>query len=163
MKRVLLIVAGVLMAALCAGAGFADDNRFVISGKGVTDRQTNLTWARNANMARLTWSDASALVKKLNENRYAGSNDWRLPGREELMTLVTYAMRAGYMGGMEYFSPYEYLNKLGFDDVQPYFYWSSSSYGDNASYAEVVGMCNGMVRSENKQGDFYVWPVHGGK
>jgi hypothetical protein len=163
MKRVMLLVAGMLMTALCAGTVVADDNRFVVSGKTVADRQTNLTWARNANMARLSWGDASELVKKLNENQYAGSKEWRLPSREELMTLVTSAIRAGYVGGMDYASPYEFLNNRGFDDVQPYFYWSSSSCEDNASYAEVVSMFNGMARSENKSGDFHVWPVHGGK
>lgn len=163
MKRVMLIVAGMLMTALCAGTVVADDNRFVISGKTVEDRQTNLTWARNANMARLNWFDASDLVNKLNEKGYAGSKNWKLPSREELMTLITYAMRAGYIGGMDYFSPYELFNKLGFDDVQPYFYWSSSSQEDTASYAEVVNMYNGLVRSEDKTGDFYVWPVHSSK
>lgn len=163
MKRGMLMLVGLLMTVLWGGTVSADDSRFVVSRKTVEDRRTHLIWVRNAGMGRMDWHSAAEFVKKLNADEYADANNWRLPSREELMTLVNYAVRAGYIGGMDYLPPHAFLNRAGFDDVQPNLYWSSSSYEDNASYAEVINMCNGVPRSENKESEFHVWPVRDGK
>ncbi len=163
MKRILLVLIGALMTLLWVGTVLADGNRFVVSGKTVEDTHTCLTWTRDAHLAKLNWSGATDLVKQMNEEGYADVKNWRLPSREELMTLADYAMRAGYIGGTYFAPPYELFNKTGFHGVQSNFYWSSSSYEDNPAYADVINMCNGVPRSENKEKEFYVWPVHGVK
>ena len=163
MKRVTLLLIGIIMITLWGGTVSAEDTRFVISGKTIVDRRTNLTWTRDANMGIADWLGASELIKKLNEQEYAGAKDWRLPNREELGTLVTYAKQAGYGGGVGLSSPYQLFNKIGFNNVQLYFYWSSSPSIDSTSGAWVINMYDGMVRVENKERDYYVWPVRGGK
>jgi hypothetical protein len=114
-------------------------------------------------MGKLDWTGASDLINRLNEKEYAGAKDWRLPNRDELGTLITYAMRAGYGGGTGLISPYQFLNKIGFNNVQLCFYWSSSLSDDSESNAWVINMYDGKERVENKESNFCVWPVRGGK
>lgn len=163
MKRILLITVAVLLVALCSAPVFAGDSRFVISWKIVEDKRTGLIWTRAADFGPLDWVEASDLVKKLNEKEYAGFKDWRLPSREDLETLVTYAIRVGYTGGVDARTPFQLFNLIGFKDVQPYWYWSSSSHEGKTSHAWVVSMYNGTVRGENKDRNAGVWPVRGGK
>lgn len=163
MKRIILITAVMLLTVICSVSAFADDSRFIFSRKTVEDKRTGLTWMRDADLGRLDWVGASGLVKRLNEKEYAGFNDWRLPSRDELDTLVTYARRANYTGGADAFSPYQLLNQLGFNDTQNYWYWTSSPYENNTSYVWAISMFNGTARGENKDSNPNVWPVRGGK
>ncbi|MBI3353871.1 MAG: DUF1566 domain-containing protein [Nitrospirae bacterium] len=56
----------------------------------VTDKEAGLMWTRDANIAEkcMNWYDALKFIKQLNKQKYAGYNDWRLPTKEELQTLV---------------------------------------------------------------------------
>ena len=50
-----------------------------------------------------------------------------------------------------------------FTNVQAYYYWSSTTYASNTSYAWVVDMDRGYVDDGTKSDDgSYVWPVRGG-
>lgn len=163
MKRIIVITVVMLLATLFSVSAFADDSRFVFSWKIVEDKRTGLTWTRTADLAKSDWSGASDLVKKLNKKEYAGFQDWRLPTKNELYTLVTYAMRANYFGGEDAFSPYQLFNQRGFNDVQNNWYWTASPYEDNTTYLWVISMYNGKARGENQDSKSYVWPVRGGK
>ena len=163
MKRLMLLLVGVLMLTVWAGTVFADDTRFVFSWNTIEDKRTDLTWARNADMGKLDWIGAAELINKLNEKEYGGAKDWRLPNREEFGTLITYAIRAGYGGGAGLFSPYQLFNKIGFNNVQLCFYWSSTPADDTASNAWVINMYDGKGRLESKESNYCVWPVRGGK
>ena len=163
MKRVLLLLVGVLMITVWAGTVSAEESRFVFSWKSVEDKRTNLTWARDANMGKLDWTGASGLIQQLNEKEYGGARDWRLPSREEFGTLVNYAVRSGFGGGAMLQSPYQLFNKLGFNNVQLCFYWSSTPAEGSTSNAWVINMFDGRDRVENKESNFCVWPVRGGK
>lgn len=163
MKRLILITVVMLLAVLYSVSAFADDCRFDFSRKTVEDKRTDLTWTRAADLGKLDWTGASDLVKRLNKKEYAGFNDWRLPSKDELDTLVTYAKRANYTGGADAFSPYQLFNQQGFNDVQNYWYWTSSPYKDNTTYVWVISMYNGNARGENKDSSSNVWPVRGGK
>jgi hypothetical protein len=159
----MLLLVGVLMITLWAGTVVAEDSRFVFSWKTVEDKRTNLIWTRDADMGKLDWLGASDLINKLNEKEYAGAKDWRLPSNEELGTLVTYAVRSGYGGGAGLFSPYQLFNKIGFNNVQLCFYWSSTPLDESASNAWVINMYDGKGRIDSKESNFCVWPVRGGK
>ena len=163
MKRVILITVVMLLAIMCTASAFADDSRFVFSRKTVEDKRTGLIWKRDAILGKLDWVGAADLVKGLNEKEYAGFKDWRLPSREELDTLVTYAIRADHTGGCDASSPYQLFNQLGFNDAQPYWYWTSSPYENSTSYIWVISMYNCNARGENKDRIANVWPVRGGK
>ena len=163
MKRVTLFLVGVLLITVWAGSAAADDSRFAFSWKSVEDKRTNLTWARDANMGKFDWVGASGLINILNEKEFGGAKDWRIPSRDELGTLVSYAVRSGYGGGAALHSPFQFFNKIGFSNAQLCFYWSSTPADSGASNAWVVNMFDGKARVENKESNFCVWPVRGGK
>lgn len=61
----------------------------VINGdKVVIDNGTDLTWHQSGSDKYMSWTKAKKWVKTLNEKRYAGYNDWRLPTVEEALSLL---------------------------------------------------------------------------
>ena len=135
----------------------------------VTDNLTGLVWAKNANLmvtrdpsfdaddtandGKVTWQHALDYVAKLNSENYLNHTDWRLPNRRELRSLADY----------ELFQPALPLGHP-FTQVQSGFYWSSTSYAYDTSYAWVVFMYCGVVRpSDNTDFGYYVWPVRSGQ
>ncbi|MDD2365137.1 MAG: DUF1566 domain-containing protein [Desulfuromonadaceae bacterium] len=143
--------------------------RFTDNGNGtVTDNLTGLIWLKNANCTdtaggiakssgyltwnnAITWSSAlSAGTCGLTDSSRAGQ--WRLPNRKELQSLVDRsqanpALPAGHP----------------FSGVRSNFYWSSTSYAVNSTYACFVYMFNGHVYNHSKPNNYYVWPVRGGE
>lgn len=80
-----------------ASLGFGSDRSFVDNGNGtITDLATGLMWEKLSNDggvhdvdAVYTWADAfSTKIAALNSAGFGGFNDWRLPNRFELQTLV---------------------------------------------------------------------------
>lgn len=56
--------------------------------KVVIDDTTGLVWQQSGSDKRMDFRDAQEWVKKLNQNKYAGYSDWRLPTLEEAMSLM---------------------------------------------------------------------------
>ncbi|MEI6218161.1 MAG: DUF1566 domain-containing protein, partial [bacterium] len=130
--------------------------RFSDNGdKTVTDNLTGLNWTRDGNPAAVayTWQQALNYINTLNSENYLGNNDWRLPNRNELESLVNKGQS----------NSAAYLNGQGFSNVQAKYYWSSSTYaGGIVNNAWGVGMDSGYVNYELKDKSFYVWPVRTG-
>ena len=145
--------------------------RFTNNGNGtVTDNLTGLAWLKNANCFGMqTWDAALASANtlkgdntqcSLNDGSIAG--DWRLPNRKELFSLVDF----------EYSNP-AISNTPGtgqwtagdpFDNIQSYYYWSSSTSAFSTGYAWDVYMVDGDVYNfYNKTNYYCVWPVRGGQ
>lgn len=59
----------------------------------VRDRLTGLVWPRDASAAGwpMNWSEAWDWVEERNREGYLGHDDWRLPGRRELLALTSLA------------------------------------------------------------------------
>ena len=130
--------------------------RFTFSDSTVLDKQTKLMWTKTGNIAGSTMSlnDVHQVVQQLNEQKYAGYSNWRLPSKEELETLVNYAKGEGYNGDLN-----KLLNKRGFKDVQSDYYWSSTT---DASYSPdrwIISMGGGGINGGYKTGSYYVLPV----
>jgi len=126
--------------------------RFVDNGNGtVTDTLTGLMWTKDANPAAgtKTWQDALDYIKTLNNSNYLGHNDWRLPNRSELESMVNKGQS----------SPDTWLNGQGFTNVQSYIYWSSSTYINNPANAWFVWMQFGYLDGNVKTSLGSVWPV----
>ena len=68
------------------------ENVFIDNGDGtVTSKAHNLMWCKTDSMMDLkkwvNYQDSVDYVREMNENKYAGYDDWRLPGRDEMFTL----------------------------------------------------------------------------
>ncbi len=68
------------------------ENVFIDNGDGtVTSRAHNLMWCKTDSMIDLkkwvNYQDSVDYVREMNENKYAGYDDWRLPGRDEMFAL----------------------------------------------------------------------------
>ena len=132
----------------------------------VTDNLTDLIWTKDAKAPgpatcspaiRKSWQGALDYVACLNTNNYLGYTDWRLPNINELRSLVH--------AGQSYTS--SWLNTQGFNNVQLDYYWSSTSYALDSSYAWCVNMGNGYVSYSGKPyyygNHYYIWPVRSGQ
>jgi len=95
--------------------------RFADNGDGtVVDTKTGLTWQREPASERMIWPEAQRYIQQLNENRFAGHADWRLPQNEELASL---------------FLPEENSRRLYLDPVfGPYrCFWSATTRGHHTA------------------------------
>ena len=115
-----------------------------------TDYVPANTW-EVANDGAVSWQHALDYIKKLNNERYLGYSDWRLPNRDELSSLIN--RQVAY--------PAVWLNLLGFANVPSDYYWSSSNDPFYTSTAWFVDMGSGYTDSYYKTDNHYVWPVRG--
>jgi len=142
------------------------DPWFTDNGDGtISDNLTGLMWTQDGNAPGplactngvvKTWAEAFDHVECLNTNSYLGYNDWRLPNRKELKSLVNYGQSI----------PATWLNNAsqGFSNVQSNLYWSSSTCADAApANAWYINMSSGVVSNANKGSFYYVWPVRDGQ
>ena len=70
----------------------SDNNIFIDNGDGTVSSTThNLMWCKTDSMNDLkkwiNYQDSGDYVRGLNENKYAGYDNWRLPARDEMLTL----------------------------------------------------------------------------
>jgi hypothetical protein len=135
--------------------------RFTVSGDCVTDNLTGLMWSKDANLYGMRyWEEA---LSDTNSLSLCGYTDWRLPNINELKSLA----HSGYMqescGAEACDRLSDWLNYIGFINVQPTnFYWSSTTSSDFLHSAMVTDFWDGGisvgVKSMLKE---YVWPVRG--
>jgi hypothetical protein len=64
-------------------------NQFEDNGNGtITDRATHLMWEKGGSEERRTFLDALKYAQELNNKRFGGYSDWRVPTIEELASLL---------------------------------------------------------------------------
>lgn len=137
-------------------AAEAGEARLQGNGLTVTDRQTNLMWAKHGNLPGkpLSWHDANEFVKKLNDRQYGSYRDWRLPTEEELLSLIEFGEKKGVKRDFQ-----EFFNKEGFTDVQAGDYWSATVSSDNSAQAFFYAMHCGGPAYDLKTKSLFLWPV----
>lgn len=64
------------------------NNYQIISNGLVVDHATNLMWQRSGSPGRMRWDNIQDYLNELNNNKYGGYSNWRLPTLEELGTLL---------------------------------------------------------------------------
>lgn len=137
--------------------------RFTDNGNGtVTDSITGLIWLKDVNCATVSpkaWAAALTVVATLaspscglSDGSTAGQ--WRLPSRNELQLLIDYTTSGPALPTSHPFTGAQF----GY-----YYYWSSTTYAADSSYAWSVGLRDGDVYWNIKTGVFYVWPVRSGR
>ena len=121
------------------------------SAEMVTDNLTGLIWSKDANPAgNKNWQQSLDYVKGLNSQNWLGHNDWRLPNREELSSILN----------RQETNQTTWLTTQGFGNVQQSRYWSSSNYAGSAWTLYLDDGRNEFISWGNGG---YVWPVRGGK
>ncbi len=132
-----------------------------VSGTVMADQLTGLVWSQDGNTpgpgvcgpaTTKTWQEALNYVACLNTNSYLGYDDWRLPNRREIRSLVNYGES----------NVAAWLNSQGFTNAQADMYWSSSTYA-SSSFAPIVNMSDGYMTISQYSGSFNVWPMRGGQ
>ena len=135
------------------GSDGCNSSRFkcVMGGEAVLDKQTGLTWARNADIAKkaVPWQEAMKFCQDL---EIANRKGWRLPTKEELSSLLDTSRSDPPLPDGH---PFENVKTW-----EPY--WTSTTYEDNSSNAWVVDMNDGKVSDNLKVFDSGIWPVLGG-
>ena len=126
------------------------DPRFEIKGDLVEDRLTALSWTRKANFAQLplSWQAALDFVKQMNVQQQYGFNDWRLPDRRELRSLLSFqSCRPALPTGHP------------FKEVFQGWYWTSTTAAINPAYAWYVHMEGARMFYGGKDQSYLLWPV----
>lgn len=160
------------------------DPRFTDNGNGtMSDNLTGLMWSRNAGTpdpaacrpdildgldGYLLWDSLPAYYRCLNENAFLGYRDWRMPNRQELLSLVHYGVTyPTYEAGSR-----SWLASQGFTGVEQEYPSSTtlnSAYYDGQSgrsgYAFYLhlGIQDGRMDQSSKWGTWRTWPVRGGQ
>ena len=139
------------------------DPRFTDNGdQTVTDNLTGLIWTKDGNAPgpaacqpaqKKTWQQALDYAACLNTNNYLGHNDWRVPNKNELRSLVNYGQANSAV----------WLNNQKFTNVQTGWYWSSTIPASDMVSAWFVSMDDGGLSYNDKTDQYYAWPVRSGK
>lgn len=107
---------------------------FIKNGDIVTDTDTNLQWQDDAIGSETIWINAINKCESLSLGSY---NDWRLPNINELKSIIHRSAETPAI-------------VLGFDNTISDFYWSSTTYVDNKSFALYVKFVDGVVGIQSK-------------
>jgi hypothetical protein len=138
--------------------------RFTDHGNGtVTDELTGLIWAKDANApgpsqcypgTYKSWYGTYTYIQCLNQRSYLGFNDWRLPNRKELRSLIDYSQQDPALPPGHPFTnvqvDYDYRSSTGV------------AYLTGNAYSWVVSIADGGITTGWNGHAFYVWPVRGG-
>ena len=173
------LVLGSILLIISISTNAADD-QFIEHGNGtVTNAKTGLMWKKCSEGQKgenctgtaqvYTWNNAMQYFKQVS---FAGYNDWRMPTRKELRTLV-YCSNAipqqeawihrcsgkNNRGG-EYQHPT--INLSVFPKTIPEWYWSSSAYAGHNDYIYSVYFNRGNDSKYGRGNKGYVRLVRGG-
>lgn len=126
--------------------------RFTVHNDIVLDQLTGLFWIRNANLSvfPMNWQESLDFIKTMNLENALGYNDWRLPNRRELRSLMSYQTRLPALP-----------DGHPFYDVFSGWYWSSTTAAINPKYAWYVHMEGARMFYGGKNQSYLVWPVRG--
>ncbi len=95
-------------------------NYFIVNGDGtVTDIRTGLMWQRNYE-TNMSWTNGLTHCENFG---LAGFDDWRLPNREEIRSIVDYSLS----------NPA--INTHFFPETMPMPFWTSSGYDNESSWS----------------------------
>ena len=145
----------------CAGSGQDADfrsglpwpaPRFEVLADVVVDRMTELVWTRNANMAEfpLAWKEALDYIATMNRDNIYNFQDWRLPNRRELRSLMSHQTRKPALPEGHPFA-----------NVFSGWYWTSTTAAINTAYAWYIHMEGARMFYGLKEQFFLLWPVRG--
>lgn len=125
--------------------------RFELTETTLRDWKEKLEWSlqKDASPGMLSWYNAISYATAMNKVRYGGYRDWRVPSREELLSLADYARSAGF-NGTEGHEVYAGLRQAGLANMQDEHYWTHTDDLYNDRYAWAVDMKTGLSETVAK-------------
>jgi hypothetical protein len=144
MRTILLIMIGV---SSFLSADFSRDSEGVVK-----DSNTGLFWQDNyadneSNIKQAIWSDA---ISYCEASTLGGRDDWRLPNKKELLSIVDYSIYNPSISSV-------------FQNITSYNYWSSTTSASYTNYAWLVYFYNGFTSNYYKSYSRYVRCVRAGQ
>ncbi len=126
--------------------------RFLHDDTIVHDQLTGLTWSRDGNPGQFpcTWPEALATIGQLNREGYCGFQDWRLPNRRELRSLMDYQTRKPSLPAGHPFT-----------NIFIHWYWTSTTAAIHPGYAWCVHLEGARMFYNKKNQEALFWPVRG--
>lgn len=85
--------------------------------------------------------DTQSYVQTMNKKNYCGYSDWRLPTREEMLSIVSFESAASKVT----------INVDYFPDALPSWYWTASSNENHPDHAWYVLFRNGIALNDLKE------------
>jgi len=142
--------------------------RFIDNGNGtVADTVTGLTWLKQADCIKGSWSDAITLINSLN-NGQCGLSDgssagqWRMPNRAEMLSLSDRAPtfpQASYFNG-QYQANNQITGTVIFNNfIVSDFYWTSTTDAADTTQAWTLYSCDFGVYNITKTDSRYALAV----
>jgi hypothetical protein len=127
--------------------------RFRLLSHVVADELTGAVWSRDANPTEypLTWNEAMAFVADMRARQAHGYDNWRLPSRDLLFSLISHQHVNPALPGAH-----------PFDNVFPGYYWTADSCCRLPDQAWYVHLGGGRVHRGMKHGSYMVWPISPG-
>jgi len=128
---------------------FSQGNRFVDNRDGtVTDKLLNLMWVKNGKpvLGALNWENANKFCNGL---KYAEYNDWRLPTKVEMKSIVDKSYKAPSLP-----EGHPFVNVVTYLD-----YWTISEHTYGPGYAWAANFYYGKQIYLNKKKYAFPWPV----
>lgn len=126
--------------------------RFSREADVVSDHLTGFTWAGDANLGEfpMPWQEALAFIAGMNRQKWAGFDDWRLPNRRELRSLMSYQTKRPSL-------PEGYP----FTNVFLGWYWTSTTAAIHPAYAWCIHLEGARMFYSRKDQYSLFWPVRG--
>ena len=64
------------------------ENNFEVQGDVVIDYATGLMWQKAGSLKEVGYNDAQKYIRQLNQQRFSGFTNWRMPTIDELLSLI---------------------------------------------------------------------------
>lgn len=129
------------------GTRFVERSHFIIE-----DELTGLHWAKSGSLFEfpISWEESLVLIEEMNSRATFGRNDWRLPNRRELRSLIDHSTKKPAL-------PHDHP----FVDVNLGWYWTSTTAARNRAYAWYLHFEGGRMFYGRKTDFYWAWPVAG--
>ncbi len=118
----------------------------------IQDQATDLIWSGNANTFSypLTWQEGLEAIRQMNRESWGGRDDWHLPNRRELRSLISHGARKPALPAGHPFT-----------NIFSGWYWTSTTAAISTAYAWYVHLEGGRMFYGKKDSSYLVWPVCG--